>query len=158
MRRIYNASIWAHDAIPTSEWKYRNLKRVMFPAIDFLFILGGLSAAKYGVPAISEFFPDMFVDLFAYTLSVVAFTCLIGVLFPRLWPLEVGGKSALLGLMVGYFVALFMLTAAGEGNRGFVLLVAAVALCPIVWRLSLLGSEWQERRLLARIKRLNQEA
>jgi hypothetical protein len=150
MRRIYNASIWAHHAIPPQEWKYRNLKRAMFPVVDFLYILAGFSAAAYGVPAISEFFPDPFVDVFAYALSLFAFVCLIGVSFPRFWPLEVAGKSALLGLMVGYFVALLMLTASGEGNRGFVLLVAGVSLCPIIWRLSLLGSEWQDRRIAQR--------
>lgn len=147
MRRIYAASIWAHDAIPASEWKYRNLKRIMFPVIDFLFILGGFSAARYGVPAISEFFPDPVVDAFSYALSFVALACFVGVLFPQLWQIEIAGKIALLTLMTGYFVSLLLLTAAGEGNRGFVLLVAAVALCPIVWRLSLLGSEWQTRRL-----------
>lgn len=150
MRGLYAKSIWAHDAIPPAEWKYRNLKRVMFPVIDFLFILGGFSAARYGVPAISEFFPDLVVDLFSYALSLVAAVCFIGVLFPRLWPMEIAGKVTLLTLMTGYFVSLLLLTAAGEGNRGFVLIVAAIALCPIVWRLSLLATEWQTRRLLAR--------
>jgi hypothetical protein len=154
MRRILALSIWAADAIPADEWKYRNLKRVMFPVIDFLFILGGFSAARYGIPAISEFFPDPVVDLFAYALSAVAFGCLLGVAFPRLWALEALAKSALLSLITGYVAALFLLTAVGEGNRGFVLIIAAVALCPVVWRLTMLGGEWQDRRLAAK----NQEA
>jgi len=147
LRRVWAASIWAPDAIPADEYKFRNLKRVMFPVIDVLFVLGGLSAAAYGVPAISEFFTNETVDLYAYTLSTVAFVCFLGVAFPRLWPLEVMAKSALLGLNALYFTALFILTAVGEGNRGFVVIIAAVAMCPIIWRINVLGSEWQERRL-----------
>lgn len=150
MRKLWAASIWAKGAIPADEYKFRNLKRVMFPIIDILFILGGLSAAAYGVPAISEFFDNTTVDLYAYTLSAVATACFIGVAFPRLWPLEVLAKSALLGLNALYFTALFILTAVGEGNRGFVVIIAAVAMCPIIWRINVLGSEWQERRLIAK--------
>lgn len=146
-KHLFAASIWAAGAIPPEEWKYRNLKRVTLPFIDFMFILGGISAARYGVPAISEFFADFVVDLFSYTLSLVAFLCLLGVSFPRLWGLEAIAKSALVGLMGGYVVSLFLLTAAGEGNRGFVLIVAVVTLALPLWRLSLLGAEWQERRL-----------
>ena len=146
MRRILSASIWSPTAIPAEEWKYRNLKRVMFPTIDFLFILGGLSAARFGIPAISEFFPDPVVDAFSYVLSAVGLACLIGVSFPRLWGLEMVSKILLLTQVVGYVTALFLLTAAGEGNRGFVLIIAAVAVCPVLWRLTLLASEWSERR------------
>jgi len=152
MHKLLLASIWAPGAIPPAEWKYRNLKRIMYPVIDALFFIAGFSGARFGVPAISEFFPDAFVDGFSYTLSAIAAICFIGVAFPSQWRLEIFGKSVLFGLMVGYFIALFILTAVGEDSRGFVVLVAAVALCPIVWRLSLLGSEWQDRRVAARIE------
>lgn len=151
MRKLFLLSIWAPDAIPADEWKYRNLKRVMFPVIDFIFILGGISAAYYGVPAISEFFPELVVNSFSALLCTTAFICFLGVSFPRQWRLEILGKTILFGLIVGYITALFILTAVGEGNRGFVLAIALVAICPIAWRLTLLGSEWQERRLAARI-------
>ena len=147
MKRILAASIWAHDSVPQSEYKYRNLKRVMFPAIDILVILAGFSAARFGIPAISEFFPDAFVDVFSYVLAAVGVACFIGIAFPHLWLLEILAKSSLLGLMTSYVVSLFMLTAVGEGNRGFVLLIAAIAMCAPIWRVTLLGGEWQERRL-----------
>lgn len=149
-KRLFAASIWAAGAVPPEEWKYRNLKRITLPFIDFMFILGGISAARYGVPAISEFFDDFVVDLFSYALSTIAFLCLLGVSFPKLWGLEAVAKSAIVGLMGGYVVALFMLTAVGEGNRGFVFTVAVVAMALPVWRLSLLGAEWQERRMTDR--------
>lgn len=147
MRTLLENSIWAHDAIPADEWKYRNLKRVMFPVIDLLFFLAGIIAAADGVPAISEFFPDDVVDTYSLLLSFVALICLVGVAFPSLWGLEIFGKSILFGLMVGYSAALLLLAVEGTTNRSFVAIVSLVALCPIVWRLSLLGSEWQARRL-----------
>lgn len=147
MKFLYRYSIWAPNAIPAEEWKYRNLKRVMFPVIDLLYLLAGLSAARRGVPAISEIYPEPVVTFFSYLLCLSAFVCLIGVSFPRLWAFEIAGKSILLGLMFGYFIALLLLTFTQVGNRDFVLFVAGVAVCPIIWRLSLLGSEWQNRRM-----------
>lgn len=148
MRKLFLSSIWAPNAVPSPEWKYRNLKRIMFPVIDFLFILAGVSAAINGVPAISEFYPGFMVDIFSVVLSTAALICFVGVSFPRLWWLEILGKTILFGLMVGYVLSLLILTAAGDPTRGFILLIAAASLAPIVWRLSLLGSEWQVRRLL----------
>jgi Na+/proline symporter len=150
LKRLLSASIWGRGAIPPEEWKYRNLKRVALPILDALFIFGGLSAARYGVPAISEFFDDVAVDLFSYGLSVVAFGCLLGVCFPRLWWLEALAKSALLGLLTGYVVSLFLLTAVGEGNRGFVLIIAMCSMVFPIWRLTLLTAEWQDRRTQGR--------
>jgi len=153
MLKLYSWSIWAHDAIPAEEWKYRNLKRVVFPIVDIIFFLSGFSAARFGIPAISEFFPDEFVDIFAYVLSLASFICLLGVSFPSLWGFEIAGKSVVLGLIIGYVVALFLLTAVGEDSRGFIFFISAVSLVFIIWRLSLLGSEWQARRVEAAAER-----
>lgn len=151
MRTIYEASIWAPGAIPAEEWKYRNLKRIMFPVLDTLMFLGGLVAARYGIHAIGEFYPDIFVDIFSYILSAAAFVCIVGSSFPRLWAIEIAGRAAVFGLIVGYIAALVILMvdggALGEA-RGFALFIAAIAVCPIIWRLSLLASEWQARVLV----------
>lgn len=151
LRRLFAASIWAPEAITVDEWKYRNLKRVLLPAIDLFFIFGGFSAVRFGIPAISEFFPDPVVDAFSFTLSLVAFACLVGVSFPRLWAVEIVAKILLLVQLVTYVTSLFLLTAVGEGNRGFVLFVSAVAAAVILWRITLLAAEWQERRLNAEV-------
>jgi hypothetical protein len=150
MRGVFAMSIWAHNAIPLDEWKYRNLKRVLFPVVDFVFLLSGVSAGYYGVPAISEFFPRYIVDSGATLLLVSGFISFLGVAFPRMWPFEIIARSIILGLLVGYFVALFLLTQAGEGNRGFILGLSIIPIALTVWRLSLLGSEWQTRRSIAR--------
>lgn len=145
MRKLYLASIWAPDAIPIEEWKYRNLKRIMFPVVDLLFVLAGIAAVREGVPAINEFFPGYIVTAFSYLLILAGFVCLIGVSFPRLWPVEIAGKSVLLGLITGFILSLFILICFGESQRGFAFAIACVSICPIYWRLTLLGNEWQSR-------------
>lgn len=144
--RWFRASIWAPGAIPATEWKYRNLKRVALPILDVVFFLAGLSAAHYGVPAISEFFPVPVRVFYSYLLSVAALACLIGVAFPRLWPIELAAKSVLIGLLLGYIASLFILTRAGEGNRGYVLTIAIASVVLPWWRVSMLGTEWSDRR------------
>lgn len=147
--RWFRATIWAPGAVPASEWKYRNLKRVALPVLDVVFIVAGISAAHYGVPAISEFFPAHVTIFYSYTLSGAAFACLIGVSFPQFWPLEIIAKSVLIGLLLGYITALFILTRAGEGNRGYVLTIAIASIVLPWWRISILGTEWSDRRGLA---------
>jgi hypothetical protein len=154
VRRLLSHTVWAPDAIAPEDYEHRNLTRVMFPVIDVLFFYCGLNASWFGVPAISEFFADHTVDLYAYSLAAVSVACLVGVAFPALWALEILAKSALLSLVSLYFLALFILTAVGEGNRGFVVGIAAVAMCPVIWRINQLGSQWQKRRLAAKAERL----
>lgn len=152
MRKLFSKSIWAPGAIPPQEWKYRNMKRVMFPVIDLLLFVAGLSAIFGGAPAISAFFPDELVDLYGFSMCAIALTCLLGVSFPRLWPVEMIGKSLMLGLVTGYTVSLLTLAIEGDDKRSFVVYFALIAMCPIVWRISLLGSEWQARKLEKKTK------
>jgi len=147
MRKLLTKTIWAPGIIPIEEWKYRNLKRVVLPLVDMFFVLGGFAVVKFGLPTIDVFFPDYMVNLGGRILSFSAFLALLGVCFPKLWPFEMTGKSILLGLLVGYFVASIWLTAVGATGRGFVLMLDLIAIALVIWRLTLLGSEWQTRRL-----------
>lgn len=147
VKALFNLSIWAKHSIPAGEWKYRNLKRVLFPIVYLLFFCSGFYADQYGVPAISDFFPYSVIHVFSYILGTSSVLCLLGIAFPRLWPLEILGGSVILGLMTGYLLSLFIIAVIGPGNRGFVLFVSAIALAVVVWRLSLIGAEWQARRL-----------
>lgn len=146
MRRLWRQTIWARDAIPLNERKYRSLKRIWLPIVDLLYILGGLSAARYGVPAINEFFTDEVVDLFGYSLSAAALVCLVGVAFVRLWWLEIAGKCVLLGQMATSVTALVILTRAGDDQRGFVFVIATIATVPLLIRLTIVADEWADRR------------
>jgi len=147
MKRILAASIWGPHTIPIEEWPYRNLKRVTFPFIDLLFFFAGIVAILYGVAPLNNFFSEEIFYIFSGLLSFAALICFIGLAFPVLWMLELLGKSILIGLMVGYIMtAIFANIATGE-NHIFDMFIAAIAITPVLWRVSLLGSEWQARRL-----------
>jgi len=111
----------------------------------------GIAATQRPLPEIGFFFNTVFVDLIAIALTLTGFVCLIGVAFPKLWAIEMVGSSLLVGLMASYFVALSMLTIEYPGSRMFLLLFVAISLCPILWRISLLGGEWQDRRVVRKL-------
>jgi phosphotransferase system glucose/maltose/N-acetylglucosamine-specific IIC component len=145
-RRLLKHTIWAADAIPPDEWKYRHLKTVVFPVIDLGLIYSGVYAAIFGAPAIGEFFHYGVNLVFSVLFVAAAGSALIGVSFPRLWVVEVSAKTVLSGLLTAYLGALFILTTDGDSSRGFItgLTVAALGMC--VWKASILGSEWATRR------------
>ena len=85
-------------------------------------------------------------DSFSCLSAAAAVLALIGVASPRLWWVEAGANIVLSGLLASYLGALMLLTLPSIGSRGFVSGLAGVALGVVIWRLSLLGGEWAERR------------
>lgn len=147
MSSLLSHSVWAPDAIPAEEWKYRNLTRVVFPGIDIILALASFGAFFFGIPAVSEFYPKIVTTMLASLLTFAGIISFFGVGFPKLWRLEIMGKVVLFGILVIYFFSILILAIKGDGNRVFVLGFVAGLLVPIVWRLSVLGAEWQKRRL-----------
>ena len=145
VRDTFEKTIWAPGAIPVEEWKYRNLKRVWFPLSSAVFLLAGISALYSGVPAISKFFEPEFVVMFAVLLVLAASFSFFGQIFPNLWPVEVLGDTLILGLMAGYVTSRLLLENQNP-PREFPLAITLAAIIPIVWKLTLLASEWQTRR------------
>jgi hypothetical protein len=148
LKRLWAQTVWADGAIPPEEWRYRSLKRFWYPLVDVVYVLLGVAAIRYGVPAINHYFPDEYVDFFGWGLMFWAGLALIGVSFYRLWWLEVIAKCALVGQMVTYVAALFSLTRAGDDGRGFVAGVAILAAVVLLMRLSVVAHEWQERKTM----------
>jgi hypothetical protein len=146
MRALYEASIWHPDAIPPDEWKYRNLKRVWLPAYDLTAIGAGLWAAAFGSPLLHTLFDEPVIDLMGWLLSVVAFVCLLGVAFPRLWRWEIGGKVTLMALLGTYAFIVAAFRTNPDPAAGFVAFVLVLALPLPLFRLTLLGEEIKERR------------
>lgn len=147
MQKLLSLTIWGPDAIPPSEWKYRNQKRVMFPIVDFLFFMAGVFGVINFVPGINRFFPDTVADFLGLMLALVALLSLLGVIFPKLWPVEMVSLSILFGLLTGYCVSLLLVIIIGESDRWVGLFITLVALCIVAWRISILGTEWQIRRV-----------
>lgn len=139
-------TIWSDASIPPSEWKYRNLKRIVLPTIDLLFVLGGILGALHGIPAISDVFPGWPATVGGIAFAFVGAVCLVGVAIPKLWQVEVWGKSIILGMIVGYIIALATASIITRTSAAYVLSLAGIALTIVVWRLSLLAAEARERR------------
>lgn len=146
MKTVFAKSIWATGMIPIEEWPYRNLKRIMFPVIDLSILLSSLFAVMFGIPAISRVYDRGIIDIFAGLGILAAFVALLGVSFPCLWQIEIIAKSVLIGLLTVYLGSLIFLGIDGDVYRWFSSFIVVVAMCPVIWRITLLGSEWQIRR------------
>lgn len=144
--RVGRASIWAPGAIPLDEDKYGSLKRYLLPYIDVVLFFSGLSAVRYGAPSLSQFVPPGVTESFGVLFIGATVMAFVGVVFPRLWALEVAAKLSLLALSAGYAVALFLLTQAGSEIRGFITGYVAAVAGVLLWRLAFLGRERRERR------------
>lgn len=151
MRKLLAASIWAKGAIPADEYKYRQLKRVWLPFYDVLIFTAGVVGARYGIPAVEEFFPTGLTDTLSLTFAALGVLCLIGVGFPLMWRLEAAAKSAVIGLLLGYVLALVFLTGGGDPARGFVSVIAIMACIIPTFRLGILGYEKREMERLKHI-------
>jgi hypothetical protein len=145
VRRLFAASIWARGSIPPDEWKYRNLKRVWLPLYDIIAIWAGLQAMLYGSTILNRLFRPDVVDAFGIVMVLVATVCLAGVAFPRLWPVEMVGKSLLVALVAGYVTTILLFSESATPNL-FVIGMLTWGLPLSFFRLNLLGEELKERR------------
>lgn len=146
LSRFWGATIWAPDAIPLDEDKFGSLKRYLLPYIDVVLFLSGLSAVRYGAPSLSEFLPVPVTQVFGVLFIGATVLAFVGVVFPKLWLMEVAGKLSLFVLSVAYTVALFLLTQDGSAIRGFITGYVAAVAGLLLWRLAFLGRERRERR------------
>jgi hypothetical protein len=151
--RIFQASIWAPGAIPPEEHKYRNLKRVILPIYDILIVIGGVSAWRYGVPAIQELFSMWITGIVSVVFTAAGVACFIGVAFPKLASLETAAKIVVIGMLTSYVTALALLLSEGDADRGFISVIAVMAMLLPLWRISLLSGERQKRKIVARRER-----
>lgn len=144
MRWLWSRTIWADEAIPAAEFKYRNLKRAIFP----LFYIAGIYAGIGGsvsIPALSQFLPPDLLDLYSYSLISAAAAGLVGAVLPKFWPLEIAGVCLIIGLLAAYATSLLLLILTGHPDRSYALGIALMAVMLAVFRLNLLSGEWQRR-------------
>lgn len=147
MRQLLAHSIWARDAIPLTEWKYRNLKRVWLPLYDVLAVWAGINALAYGSRLLNRVLGTHAVDAVGAGFAVVAFVCLLGIAFPRLWLVEIIGKLVMVGMIIAYMAAIILYPSMpAEAPNWFIVAMLAFGLPLACFRLSMLGEEWKDRR------------
>ena len=138
-------TIWSPGAIPTDEWKYRNLKRVWLPMYYAVAVIAGVIAVVQGSPVLNELFMEPVVNLLGVTMSLVAMLCLIGVAFPKLWAVEFASVILLVGIVASY-VTEVLLFASTPPQTYFTALMLTLSLPDLLSRVGILGEEIKERR------------
>lgn len=148
LRRIWRSSIWHPSAIPPEEFKYRNLKRIWLPLYDLTAVAAGVGAILYGSNMLNRLFSTGWVDALGSVFTMVAILCLISISFPRLWALEIIGKTLLVGMIAGY-ITMILLFSHSPTPQLFIASVLAFGLPLAMFRLNLLGEEVKQRRMVA---------
>lgn len=139
-------TVWDPDAIPSEEFKYRNLKRMWLPVFDAVVMLMGYLAFLHGSPILNRMFPGWLVDVSGIALLTASAVALVGVVTPRLYMMEIAAKVIMLSLLGTYSVIIWTSFFQGEVQSGF---VAAELMLPILFplfRLQILGEEIKQRR------------
>lgn len=144
--RFLKYTVWHPDAIEPEEWKYRTLKRIWLPVFDFLAIVGSVWAISYGSPILNKMFQsDIVIDALGTLMFMTALTCLVAVILPAMWKVEIAAKIVLMSMLAGYATSILLLNQPPDWFPVYIILMTL----PLPFlRLSVLGEEIKERRVL----------
>jgi len=132
LRQAFRASIWGPESVEAADDRLRFQLRVGLPVYDLLLITFGIFAAISGTPALKDTFGESYANSWGFLLAVAAAVALLGVSFPsQLWRVEFISKSLIIGLLVMYagavFVVGFFLSGdIGRAGVGFGVLAMAI--------------------------------
>ena len=158
MGSLLRGTVWVRGALDAEPKKYRPLVRVWLPLYDVVAILAGIFAAWFGSSLLDRIYGEL-TDLVGLLYSLVALVCLIGVAYPHLWKLEVAAKICLVGMLLGYVVAI--LTAPSPQQLAFAAAPSYFGAAMLCWgvpmagfRLTQLAIEEFDRRVAARVQEI----
>lgn len=124
--RIKRLTVW-HPINTDPDDDYRHGPRFWYPGYDILAVILGFVALIVGSPLLNRLFPSWFTDTMGIALILVGLATLIGVVFPKLFRLELAGKLALVFMLGGYSgTVAFMSNNSGENGFIIVILIMAV--------------------------------
>lgn len=127
--RFKRLTVW-HPLNTDPEDAYRHGPRFWYPGFDLIMVVLGAYAFTFGSPLLNRLFPSWFVDSLGVAILVSALFASIGVVFPKLFMVELVGKLALVFLLGGYAGTVGWLSRTDEPN-GFVVII----LFALVWLL-----------------------
>jgi hypothetical protein len=147
LRRLFEASAWGRNGVPPEDWRYRGLTRWVLPLTDVFFLWFGAAGVLAGVGSVEAAASQTWQEYWSLGIAIAALVALIGVIFPKLWLVELLGKIPLIGL-VSVYVAIFLIR--GTTGEPDVLptagLICILILLPI-WRIGDLGFvAWRRKR------------
>jgi len=117
------------------------MKRIVLPIFDALVVLMGFNAIRNGMPSFDLVYDPNIVHMASWVLCLSGVTAFIGLAIPRLWYLEAAGKLAMVLVLGGYAVAVWVAYVQGDGGRGFVAAGLTALLALPMWNLARLGRE-----------------
>ncbi|KQQ22523.1 hypothetical protein ASF48_04895 [Rathayibacter sp. Leaf299] len=126
--------------------------------VDFAFMLVGIGGAIGSVPALEEILPPWMVDLLCYALITLGAVALVGVVIPKLWPLEMIAKLFIGGGLIAYELTLLILVFAefGDdvgGGRLYVVGGVIIPIAVVIKRFPDLINKWAKETALKKQKR-----
>jgi hypothetical protein len=126
--------------------------------VDLAFMLVGIGGAIGSVPALEEILPSWMVDALCLALITLGGVALVGVVVPRLWPLEMIAKLFIGGGLIAYELTLLILVFAefGDdvgGGRLYVVGGVIIPIVVVVRRFPRLTDRWAKETALKKQKR-----
>lgn len=144
-KAVFAESVWAPGALEDEEPKYRNARRIWLPLYDLIAIYVGTTGIIFGSPILRRLFPEEVIDISTGIFLFAAMLCLGGVLFARLWLVEMLGKLTLFGMIVAYITTILLNPSTGDPNW-FVVGMIALGIPICLFRLDVLTYEYRERK------------
>jgi hypothetical protein len=126
--------------VKREDWRYRGQVRFAFPLTDLLFAYFGFTGALLGVGSVQEAAGDEWQLVWSAGIGVAALVAFIGVAFPKLWAVELGGKIMLVALVAPYIVLYAARGIADPHVTAIAGLEIILIIFPI-WRIGDLGFE-----------------
>ena len=138
-RRLLAASIWADDALPLVQARFRWIFRVFLPIVDALFIIFGVCGIVLGSKVVQDFTLPWYNTFWSSAIGAAALTAVLGLAFKWYWA-EIIGKLILVVSLATYGLLLGLNVAAGAANSALTItLTAIVVMIPAARIIDLVG-------------------
>lgn len=119
LKQLARKSIWAPGSVEAIDDRLKFQLRVGLPVYDGLLISFGVFAGISGTPALKDTFGEAYANSWGFILGISAIIALIGIAFPNyLWRVEFFAKSIIIGLLVMYAAAVFVVGFFVSGDLG----------------------------------------
>ncbi|WKW85420.1 membrane protein [Microbacterium phage Milani] len=126
--RFKRLTVW-HPINTDPNDDYRHGPRFWYPGYDLMAVTLGVYALMLGSPLLNRLFPTWFTNGMGLVLIVAGGMAFLGVVFPKLYLVELAGKLLIVFLMSGYSGTIAWLSQ-NAGENGFV--VIALAMIPVL--------------------------
>lgn len=133
--RLKRTTVW-HPINTDPEDDDRWTVRVWLPLYDLLAIVAGLIAFWIGSPILNRLFPGWVVDGTALAFGAAGFITFLGVIFPRLWRIEITGKVVMSFLLTTFALLILTFPSVNGQNNSFVTVILIMATWGVYPRLT----------------------